>query len=392
MTIAPAIVAGVIIFGAVVLAAGMIGLIRDGRRLATPVYVTMGLGLLAIGVGLLLTNQGHPGPLIVVGITAMALFILGNVVGYPLLMIFLLYSGATVLRKERRSLGNALALLAGLALLFLPTTLGILAPPETPRTDPAYMFRYATHLSVVLVVFYFGFVFAAFFAASLLYRWRRIRTAPESVIVLGSGLIDGNVPPLLAARLDRGLSVQQQFHGEPMLIPSGGQGADEPRPEGEAMRDYLVAQGADPATVTAETESRTTEENLRYSRKAALRPVLPGGRRHQQLPRLPGRAPHEDAGDARARRRHTHRLVLLPQRGAPRVRRGDPRPAPVHRPQHRRPHCLRHRLHRGHRAGDGARDGLGVPRVPCRIRPFRAYDRPNPARDAGTARHTRGAP
>lgn len=267
MTIAPAIVAGVIIFGAVVLAAGMIGLIRDGRRLATPVYVTMGLGLLAIGVGLLLTNQGHPGPLIVVGITTMALFILGNVVGYPLLMIFLLYSGATVLRKESRSLGNALALLAGLGLLFLPTTLGILAPPETPRTDPAYMFRYATHLSVVLVVFYFGFVFAAFFAASLLYRWRRIRTAPEAVIVLGSGLIDGNVPPLLAARLDRGLSVQQQFHGEPVLIPSGGQGPDEPRPEGEAMRDYLVAQGADPATVTAETESRTTEENLVFSHR-----------------------------------------------------------------------------------------------------------------------------
>lgn len=275
MTIAPAIVAGVIIFGAVVLAAGMIGLIRDGRRLATPVYVTMGLGLLAIGVGLLLTNQGHPGPLIVVGITTMALFILGNVVGYPLLMIFLLYSGATVLRKESRSLGNALALLAGLALLFLPTTLGILAPPETPRTDPAYMFRYATHLSVVLVVFYFGFVFAAFFAASLLYRWRRIRTAPEAVIVLGSGLIDGNVPPLLAARLDRGLSVQQQFHGEPLLIPSGGQGPDEPRPEGEAMRDYLVAQGADPATVTAETESRTTEENLRYSRKLLSDPSSP---------------------------------------------------------------------------------------------------------------------
>lgn len=275
MAVAPTLLAVVIALGAALLATGIVGLIRDGRRIATPVYVTMGLGLIAVGTGMLLASQGHPVPLIVIVVAAVGVLLLGNVVGYPLLMVFLLYSGATVLRRENRSLGNALALLAGIALLLLPSTLGMLAPPDTVRTDAAYMARYAVHLSATVVVVYFGFAFAAFTAASLLYRWRRIRTVPVAVIVLGSGLINGQVPPLLAARLRRGLSIQTQFQGTPVIITSGGQGADEPRPEGEAMRDYLLAQGADPATVVAETESRTTEENLRYSRRLLAKPSSP---------------------------------------------------------------------------------------------------------------------
>jgi uncharacterized SAM-binding protein YcdF (DUF218 family) len=275
VAVPPAVLAVVIALGVVLLGAGVIGLIRDGRRIATPVYLTMGLGLTALGVGMVFADHGHPGPLIVIGLTVLAVFLLGIVVGYPLLVVFLLYSGTTVLRKESRSLGNALALIAGVGLLFLPTTLGMLAPTETDRTDAVGMTRYAVHMSATLVVLYFGFVFAAFTAASLLYRWRRIRKAPEAVIVLGAGLINGNVTPLLAARLDRGLAVQKQFHGAPVIITSGGQGPDEPRPEGEAMRDYLIGQGADPATVVAETESRNTDENLRFSRKLLTDPSAP---------------------------------------------------------------------------------------------------------------------
>ena len=112
-------------------------------------------------------------------------------------------------------------------------------------------------------------------AAWLLYQRRRIRTEPEAIIVLGSGLINGKVPPLLAARLKRGFAVQSQFGSRPTIITSGGQGADEPRPEGEAMRDYLIEHGAEPSRVVAETESRTTEENLRFSRKLLSEPNAP---------------------------------------------------------------------------------------------------------------------
>ena len=143
------------------------------------------------------------------GTLYLVIVLLGNVLGHPSLVIFLLYSGLTILRKESRSLGNALALLAGIGLLFLP----------------------------------------AFIVAWFLYQRRRIRTEPEAFIVLGSGLINGKVPPLLAARLKRGVAVHEKFGSRPTIITSGGQGADEPRPEGEAMRDYPIDNGVDPSRV-----------------------------------------------------------------------------------------------------------------------------------------------
>ncbi|HHT59296.1 MAG TPA: YdcF family protein [Corynebacterium stationis] len=270
--IAPAIVIGVSAVGAILLVAGIYILIRDGRRIATPIYITMGIGLLAIGIGMLFSNLGDPFPLLVILAVAVSIFLLGNLLGYPALVIFLLYAGLTILRRESRSLGNALALLAGIGLLLLPSILQRLAPSDTMRLDAAYMAKFALHLSVVLIVLYFGFIFAAFIAAFVLYRWRRYRTEPEAVIVLGSGLINGEVPPLLAARLDKSLEVQQKFSNSPVIITSGGQGSDEPRPEGEAMRDYLLSKGVDHARVVAETESRNTEENLRFSRKLLTDP------------------------------------------------------------------------------------------------------------------------
>lgn len=275
MVLAPWLLAIVIALGAVLLGVGVVGLIRDGRSISAPIYIVMGLGLFATGWGVWLMERDQPLLLLIVVLGTFAILALGNVVGYPLLVIFLLFAGVTVLRRESRSLGNALALLAGIGLIFLPGTLRMLAPSEVVSQDPAYFIRYAVHLAVVLIMAYFAFAFAAFVVASLLYRWRRSRTSPEAVIVLGSGLVDGKVPPLLAGRLQRGLQAQSEYQGEPVIIASGGQGPDEPRPEGEAMRDYLIEQGADPVKVVAETESRNTEQNLLFSRKLLGGPDAP---------------------------------------------------------------------------------------------------------------------
>lgn len=255
--------------------AGIVGIIRDGRRISALVYTIVGLGTATFAIGFLLFMQGHPGMLLIIGITALIVLVLGNLIGYPLLTIFFLWSGITVLRKETRTLGNALALLAGIALLFLPATLGLLEPPDTVRDDAGYITRYAVHFAAVLIVAYFAFAFAAFISASLLYRWRKSPVAPEAIIVLGSGLVNGEVPPLLAGRLQRALQAQHAHAGTPTIITSGGQGADEPRPEGTAMRDYLISHGADPDHVIAETESSNTLENLLFSRKLLPDPQSP---------------------------------------------------------------------------------------------------------------------
>lgn len=133
MTIAPAIVIGLSILGALLLIVDITGLIRDGRRIATLVYLAMGSGLLALGIGLWFSNLGNPEPLTIVVLIAGVVLLLGNIIGYPALVIFLLYSGLTILRKESRSLGNALALLAGIGLFFLPATMRMLAPSDTVR-------------------------------------------------------------------------------------------------------------------------------------------------------------------------------------------------------------------------------------------------------------------
>ncbi|NWO07348.1 MAG: hypothetical protein HLX50_17155 [Alteromonadaceae bacterium] len=60
MTISPAIVIGLSVLGALLLITGITGLIRDGRRIATPVYLAMGSGLLALGIGLWLATSVTP--------------------------------------------------------------------------------------------------------------------------------------------------------------------------------------------------------------------------------------------------------------------------------------------------------------------------------------------
>ena len=52
-----------------------------------------------------------------------------------------------------------------------------------------------------------------------------------------------------------------------MLIPSGGQGADEPISEAEAMARYLLSKGIPENEILREEHSVNTLENMAFSRK-----------------------------------------------------------------------------------------------------------------------------
>lgn len=263
-----------LLIGLVAAGWGLAKYFRDGRRLGAFVLGTFAALVTLVAGGFLALELGHSGVLLGTGVAVLVILVAGNVLGYPVLTVFLLWSGVTVLRRESRSLGNALALLGGVALVVLPTTLRLLEPDGIVRDDVGYLIRYGLHLTVTLLVGYFGFCFAVFVLASLLYRWRPVRLAPEAVIVLGAGLIDGQVPPLLASRLNQGLEAQRRYDAQ-LLVTSGGQGPDEPVPEGTAMRDYLIGQGADSERVLAETASRNTAENLEFSRALVSDPQSP---------------------------------------------------------------------------------------------------------------------
>ncbi|SKA79655.1 Uncharacterized SAM-binding protein YcdF, DUF218 family [Agreia bicolorata] len=192
-------------------------------------------------------------------------------IGGIALGVALIVNGLQMLHREGRSLGNLLSLIAGVVVLALPALIVVLFSwaegfHRGDPLDPAVMALLAL---LILVASYFGLSFVAFALYAVVYSRMRHRLAPQAIVVLGCGLIGGQVSPLLRSRLDRALALYEAERAagrRPLLVPSGGKGDDETRAEGAAMAEYLLSQGADPADVAAETASRTTEENLRFSR------------------------------------------------------------------------------------------------------------------------------
>ena len=88
--------------------------------------------------------------------------------------------------------------------------------------------------------------------------------------MLGSGLVDGTVPTLLARATRRALVAwrAERAAAPTAVVPSGGQGAtSQPVAEGVAMAAYLVAHGVPTSDVAIEDRATTTEENLLLSRE-----------------------------------------------------------------------------------------------------------------------------
>ena len=92
-----------------------------------------------------------------------------------------------------------------------------------------------------------------------------------AVIVLGCQVYStGELSPQLELRLQTAIST---YRDHPRLIVCcGGQGEGEPAPEGQVMRDWLIAQGVPAGDVIAECRSENTRQNLAYARA-----LLPDG-------------------------------------------------------------------------------------------------------------------
>ena len=88
----------------------------------------------------------------------------------------------------------------------------------------------------------------------------------DVIIVLGAQVkADGTLSLSLARRLAAAL---EAYQARPQLIITcGAQGVDEPMPEGEAMRDWLVARGVPAQAIVPETASFNTRENLLHARE-----------------------------------------------------------------------------------------------------------------------------
>nr|WP_281497324.1 ElyC/SanA/YdcF family protein [Ornithinimicrobium sp. F0845] len=229
----------------------------DPRSLSSAVFVVGALVYLGISV-LLTISALSP----VVGAGLAGAVAVGLVVANLVLVGYLLYTGLVVVHREGRGLGNLLSLLAVagvLALIALLVT-GLLLDLTWLIVPAVAGLALTAHIALLL---------GAFVIYGLAYARVPAQPGRDAIVVLGSRVYGHRVPPLLAARIDKGLEVLDAETAQgrrPLLVLSGGQGPDEVAPEGEVMGQYAVRAGADDELVRVEGRSRTTQENLTFSR------------------------------------------------------------------------------------------------------------------------------
>lgn len=231
---------------------------RDPRRLRIGLYLLLAVSaiitLIIEGIGLL-----EAGPTVLEWTTAIWLVLL--LLGTMALPLALIANGVTMIRRESRSLGNLLSLLVGIALLGSPAILLF------PLVHYAWWTLTVSAVAGGLIVTV-AYLFLIFVAYTCVYALLGRGFRGHAVIVLGAQVPGGRVPPLLAARLRAGLAAARRSADgdEPVpLVPSGGQGPDEPAAEGAVMGAWLIDQGVPDDRVLVEDRARTTDENLRFS-------------------------------------------------------------------------------------------------------------------------------
>jgi uncharacterized SAM-binding protein YcdF (DUF218 family) len=246
------------------------GVIRDTRSFSNAVFLGLGLALAALAFAERLADSPQP-PARLLLLALVLLVALGPFA----VAVYLVLNGVTVARREGVRPATLLSLLAGLAIF---TVIGLDVAAERAGSVKLSLFSAVT----TLLFGYVSFLFVSYVIYAIIYGRLATGRRADFVIVLGSGLMDGGrVPPLLASRLDRGRAVYEAIAARgadgPVLIVSGGKGSDERVSEAAAMAAYLTERGFPEGRIAREDRSRSTEENLLFS-KAIMDRSRPGSR------------------------------------------------------------------------------------------------------------------
>ncbi|MFI1916815.1 YdcF family protein [Nocardia sp. NPDC020380] len=257
MTVANSLLLGV---GALLAVFGAVRVMREPRRISTGLVLLAATVLLAVWAVSVL-HIVAPGPALEVGVGLMILLpILSLLAGG----VGLVANGVVITRREGLRIATAIAPVVGVGLIALPLIAYQVIDPGTDR--PLWVPVLAA--AVTLIGLQILVQLLAFTGYAVLYARLPRRVDSDAIVVLGCGLRDAAVTPLLASRLDRAVEVYRsevQRGGTPLLVTSGGQGPGETVAEADAMADYLEAQGIPRSEIVRENRSRNTEENLRFT-------------------------------------------------------------------------------------------------------------------------------
>ena len=229
---------------------------NDRRRLINAYLFSISFGLFLLISALLLvvrTELWFNQKVAIIIFSVLAILVLLSIIFST---VFLLFNGRQMISFEGKRLANLLSLLYG---IFIIGTLALHFLPYFPGKD---LLIYPTDFAL----FYSTFLYLSYVLYGTFCNYLPVRKEPDVIIILGSGLIGNKVPPLLAQRLTKAKTIYEQFEGRSKLIVSGGQGADELTSEAEAMAKYLMEQGVPQEDILIENRSRTTFENLTFSK------------------------------------------------------------------------------------------------------------------------------
>ncbi len=196
---------------------------------------------------------------------------------FPFLLVFsagLFISNVSLIRHEGKRFVNILgmilaAMIIGGELILLIWNYMVTRPGQEPAASGIWINLYAA----------FYLYFECMLVGAIIANAMAVQFQPsygkEFMIVLGCGIRkDGTPTPLLRGRIDKALEFyhrQLEETGKKLcFVVSGGQGPDEVISESACMRSYLLEQGIAPDQIIMEDKSRSTAENMRFSKEKIL--------------------------------------------------------------------------------------------------------------------------
>lgn len=184
--------------------------------------------------------------------------------GIVALMFGLFLNARILMKREGRRLANSLTLIVAIIILLF-----FIMPIISPSSLLSSIFQ-PIFGGILLIIFYFLIHLSNFLSAYFLYQFNKPKYNQDFIIVLGSGLINDKVPPLLASRINKAIDFYQKQAAvttPPTIIFSGGQGPDENLPEAEAMQKYAVEKGIPLEHTVQENRSVNTYQNMLFSKQ-----------------------------------------------------------------------------------------------------------------------------
>ena len=193
----------------------------------------------------------------------------------PLMLVFALamaISNIALLRHERPRLQNVLGLVVSVLMILGEAVGAFLFFRDFSGSEWEGRVQITLENVYATIFVYFECMLVGSVICGVSAARRQPALDKDCVIILGCWFRkDGSLPPLIKGRVDRALDfwrLQKAKTGkEALFIPSGGQGKDEPMPEAEAMRRYLIAKGIPDEMIQTETQSKNTYQNMVYAKR-----------------------------------------------------------------------------------------------------------------------------